>query len=173
MTTIIDTYHVPVLLNESIDGLDIKSDGIYVDVTFGGGGHSREILSRLGNAGHLYSFDQDADAENNVEPQDNFTFVRSNFRYLKNWMRYYGVEGIDGLLADLGVSSHHFDDETRGFSFRFDAPLDMRMNKRGGDTAADLLNKCSEEELADMFYLYGELKNSRRIAATIVKARGP
>ena len=154
MTTIIDTYHVPVLLNESIDGLDIKSDGIYVDVTFGGGGHSREILSRLGNAGHLYSFDQDADAENNVEPQDNFTFVRSNFRYLKNWMRYYGVEGIDGLLADLGVSSHHFDDETRGFSFRFDAPLDMRMNKRGGDTAADLLNKCSEEELADMFYLY-------------------
>ena len=172
MTTIIDTYHIPVLLNESIDGLDIKSDGIYVDVTFGGGGHSREILSRLGNAGHLYSFDQDADAENNVEPQDNFTFVRSNFRYLKNWMRYYGVEGIDGLLADLGVSSHHFDDETRGFSFRFDAPLDMRMNKRGGDTAADLLNKCSEEELADMFYLYGELKNSRRIAATIVKARG-
>ncbi len=172
MTTIIDTYHVPVLLNESIDGLDIKSDGIYVDVTFGGGGHSREILSRLGNAGHLYSFDQDADAENNVEPQDNFTFVRSNFRYLKNWMRYYGVEGIDGLLADLGVSSHHFDDETRGFSFRFDAPLDMRMNKRGGDTAADLLNKCSEEELADMFCLYGELKNSRRIAATIVKARG-
>ena len=172
MTTIIDTYHVPVLLNESIDGLDIKSDGIYVDVTFGGGGHSREILSRLGNAGHLYTFDQDADAENNVEPQDNFTFVRSNFRYLKNWMRYYGVEGIDGLLADLGVSSHHFDDETRGFSFRFDAPLDMRMNKRGGDTAADLLNKCSEEELADMFYLYGELKNSRRIAATIVKARG-
>ena len=172
MTTIIDTYHVPVLLNESIDGLDIKSDGIYVDVTFGGGGHSREILSRLGNAGHLYSFDQDADAENNVEPQDNFTFVRSNFRYLKNWMRYYGVEGIDGLLADLGVSSHHFDDETRGFWFRFDAPLDMRMNKRGGDTAADLLNKCSEEELADMFYLYGELKNSRRIAATIVKARG-
>ena len=172
MTTVIDTYHVPVLLNESIDGLDIKSDGIYVDVTFGGGGHSREILSRLGNAGHLYSFDQDADAENNVEPQDNFTFVRSNFRYLKNWMRYYGVEGIDGLLADLGVSSHHFDDETRGFSFRFDAPLDMRMNKRGGDTAADLLNKCSEEELADMFYLYGELKNSRRIAATIVKARG-
>ena len=172
MTTIIDTYHVPVLLNESIDGLDIKSDGIYVDVTCGGGGHSREILSRLGNAGHLYSFDQDTDAENNVEPQDNFTFVRSNFRYLKNWMRYYGVEGIDGLLADLGVSSHHFDDETRGFSFRFDAPLDMRMNKRGGDTAADLLNKCSEEELADMFYLYGELKNSRRIAATIVKARG-
>lgn len=171
MTTIIDTYHVPVLLKESVGGLDIKPGGIYVDVTFGGGGHSREIMSRLDRDAHLYSFDQDADAERNVEPQDNFTFVRSNFRYLKNWMRYYGVEGIDGLLADLGVSSHHFDDVTRGFSFRFDAPLDMRMNKRGGDTAADLLNKREEEELADMFYLYGELKNSRRLASVIVKAR--
>ena len=171
MATIIDTYHVPVLLRESVDGLSIKPGGVYVDVTFGGGGHSREILSRLGGEGHLYSFDQDGDAEKNIEPQKNFTFVRSNFRYLKNWMRYYGVEAIDGLLADLGVSSHHFDDETRGFSFRFDAPLDMRMNKRGGDTAADLLNKCEEEELADMFYLYGELKNSRRIAAAMVKAR--
>ncbi len=171
MATIIDTYHVPVLLRESVDGLSIKPGGVYVDVTFGGGGHSREILSRLGGEGHLYSFDQDGDAEKNIEPQKNFTFVRSNFRYLKNWMRYYGVEAIDGLLADLGVSSHHFDDETRGFSFRFDAPLDMRMNKRGGDTAADLLNKCEEEELADMFYLYGELKNSRRIAAAVVKAR--
>lgn len=171
MTTIIDTYHVPVLLKESVGGLDIKPDGIYVDVTFGGGGHSREILSQLNEKGHLYSFDQDADAEGNVEPQDNFTFVRSNFRYLKNWMRYYGVEHIDGLLADLGVSSHHFDDETRGFSFRFDAPLDMRMNKRGGETAADLLGRMDQEELADMFYLYGELKNSRRIAAAIVKAR--
>lgn len=171
MTTIIDTYHVPVLLEESVGGLDIKPEGVYVDVTFGGGGHSREILSRLGGGGHLYSFDQDADAEKNVEPQDNFTFVRSNFRYLKNWMRYYGVDGVDGILADLGVSSHHFDDETRGFSFRFDAPLDMRMNKRGGDNAADLINKCAEEELADMFYLYGELKNSRRIASAIVKAR--
>lgn len=171
MTTIIDTYHVPVLLEESVGGLDIKSGGIYVDVTFGGGGHSREILSRLDGKGHLYSFDQDADAEKNVKPQDNFTFVRSNFRYLKNWMRYYGVDGLDGVLADLGVSSHHFDDETRGFSFRFDAPLDMRMNKRGGDNAADLINKCAEEELADMFYLYGELKNSRRIASAIVKAR--
>lgn len=171
MTTIIDTYHVPVLLEESVGGLDIKPGGVYVDVTFGGGGHSREILSRLEGSGHLYSFDQDADAEKNVEPQDNFTFVRSNFRYLKNWMRYYGVDGVDGILADLGVSSHHFDDETRGFSFRFDAPLDMRMNKRGGDNAADLINKCAEEELADMFYLYGELKNSRRIASAIVKAR--
>lgn len=169
MATIIDTYHVPVLLEESVGGLDIKHDGTYVDVTFGGGGHSRRILQELDGGGHLYSFDQDADAEKNVSPQDNFTFVRSNFRYLKNWMRYYGVEGLDGLLADLGVSSHHFDDETRGFSFRFDAPLDMRMNKRGGENAADLVNERSEEELADMFYLYGELKNSRRIAKAIAK----
>ena len=171
MATIIDTYHVPVLLEESVGGLDIKHDGTYVDVTFGGGGHSRRILQELDGGGHLYSFDQDADAEKNVSPQDNFTFVRSNFRYLKNWIRYYGVEGLDGLLADLGVSSHHFDDETRGFSFRFDAPLDMRMNKRGGENAADLVNERSEEELADMFYLYGELKNSRRIAKAIAKAR--
>ena len=171
MATIIDTYHVPVLLEESVGGLDIKHDGTYVDVTFGGGGHSRRILQELNGGGHLYSFDQDSDAEKNVSPQDNFTFVRSNFRYLKNWMRYYGVEGLDGLLADLGVSSHHFDDETRGFSFRFDAPLDMRMNKRGGENAADLVNERSEEELADMFYLYGELKNSRRIAKAIAKAR--
>ena len=171
MATIIDTDHVPVLLEESVGGLDIKHDGTYVDVTFGGGGHSRRILQELDGGGHLYSFDQDADAEKNVSPQDNFTFVRSNFRYLKNWMRYYGVEGLDGLLADLGVSSHHFDDETRGFSFRFDAPLDMRMNKRGGENAADLVNERSEEELADMFYLYGELKNSRRIAKAIAKAR--
>lgn len=171
MATIIDTYHVPVLLEESVGGLDIKHDGTYVDVTFGGGGHSRRILKELDGGGHLYSFDQDEDAEKNVSPQDNFTFVRSNFRYLKNWMRYYGVDGLDGLLADLGVSSHHFDDETRGFSFRFDAPLDMRMNKRGGENAADLVNERSEEELADMFYLYGELKNSRRIAKAIAKAR--
>ena len=171
MATIIDIYHVPVLLEESVGGLDIKHDGTYVDVTFGGGGHSRRILQELDGGGHLYSFDQDADAEKNVSPQDNFTFVRSNFRYLKNWMRYYGVDGLDGLLADLGVSSHHFDDETRGFSFRFDAPLDMRMNKRGGENAADLVNERSEEELADMFYLYGELKNSRRIANAIAKAR--
>ena len=165
------TYHVPVLLKESVDGLDIKSDGIYVDVTFGGGGHSREILSRLGKKGHLYSFDQDADAEQNIVNDDRFTFVRSNFRYLRNWMRYYGVEHIDGLLADLGVSSHHFDDETRGFSFRFDAPLDMRMNKRAGKTAADILNEYSEEALADVFYLYGELKSARRITKDICKAR--
>ena len=174
-----ETYHIPVLLNESIEGLNLHANGTYVDVTFGGGGHSREILSRLEAGSHLYSFDQDADAEQNIgkmglsdEQVDRFTFVRSNFRYLKNWMRYYGVEHLDGLLADLGVSSHHFDDETRGFSFRFEAPLDMRMNKRAGQTAADILNEYDEERLADLLYLYGELKQSRRIASAIVKARG-
>ena len=171
MMTTAGTYHVPVLLQESVDGLDIKPDGVYVDVTFGGGGHSREILSRLGKNGHLYSFDQDEDAEKNILNDSRFTFVRSNFRYLHNWMRYYGVEQIDGLLADLGVSSHHFDDETRGFSFRFDAPLDMRMNKRSGITAAEILNNYEEERLADILYIYGELKNARKIATTIIKAR--
>jgi 16S rRNA (cytosine1402-N4)-methyltransferase len=166
-----ETYHVPVLLQESIDGLDIKPDGVYVDVTFGGGGHSREILNRLEENGHLYSFDQDEDAEKNKFDDERFTFVRSNFRYLKNWMRYYGVDHIDGLLADLGVSSHHFDDETRGFSFRFDAPLDMRMNKRAGITAADIINHYNEEQLSDIFYIYGELKNARKIASVIAKAR--
>ncbi len=171
MITTAETYHVPVLLQESVDGLDIKPDGIYVDVTFGGGGHSREILSRIGENGHLYSFDQDEDAEKNILNDNRFTFVRSNFRYLRNWMRYYGVEHIDGLLADLGVSSHHFDDETRGFSFRFDAPLDMRMNKRSGMTAAEILNNYDEEQLADIFYIYGELKNARKVASAIIKAR--
>lgn len=238
-----ETYHVPVLLRESVDGLNIRPGGVYVDVTFGGGGHSREIFSRLSGNARLFSFDQDADAEVNSgvgcwhsgdgcwvmgddeklssngqevgsgdgrlvlgddemtaekpainthqpspitqsptpntpnstptthHPSPKFTFIRSNFRYLKNWMRYYGVEQIDGLLADLGVSSHHFDDETRGFSFRFDAPLDMRMNKRAGMTAADIVNTYDEEALADVFYLYGELKNSRRIAVALVKAR--
>ena len=166
-----ETYHVPVLLKESVDGLGIQPDGIYVDVTFGGGGHSREILSRLSKKGHLYSFDQDADAEKNIVADDRFTFVRSNFRYISQWMRYYQVEKINGLLADLGVSSHHFDDETRGFSFRFDAPLDMRMNKRAGQTAADILNNYTEEQLADVLYLYGELKNARRIAKAIVAYR--
>ena len=183
-----ETYHVPVLKGESIDGLCIRKGGIYADVTFGGGGHSREILARLEGTGHLYSFDQDTDAEINIAntgngmddtmeereitAPENFTFVRSNFRYIKNWMRYYDVEGLDGLLADLGVSSHHLDDETRGFSFRFDAPLDMRMNKRAGMTAADVLNQYDEERLADVLYLYGELKNARKIASAIVKARG-
>ena len=171
MVTKSETYHVPVLLQESIDGLDIKSDGIYVDVTFGGGGHSKEILARLGQKGHLYSFDQDADAEKNIVDDERFTFVRSNFRYLRNWMQYYNVEAIDGLLADLGVSSHHFDDETRGFSFRYNAPLDMRMNKRAGKTAADILNEYDEEALANVFYFYVEMQNSRQIASAIVAAR--
>lgn len=171
MVTTAKTYHIPVLMKDSVDGLNIGSAGIYVDVTFGGGGHSREILSRLDADGHLYSFDQDADAEKNIINDNRLTFVRSNFRYMKNWMRYYGVDHIDGLLADLGVSSHHFDDESRGFSFRFDAPLDMRMNKRDGTTAADVVNTYDEERLADIFYLYGELKNSRKIAAALVKAR--
>lgn len=165
-------YHIPVLLQESIDGLAIRPDGTYVDVTFGGGGHSREILRRLGEEGHLYSFDQDADAEQNIpEGDERFTFVRSNFRYLSNWMQYYGVENLDGLIADLGVSSHHFDDESRGFSFRFDAPLDMRMNGRGGMTAADIVNNYDENRLADVFYLYGEFRNSRALAAAVTKAR--
>ena len=174
-----ETYHIPVLLNESIDGLNIQPGGIYVDVTMGGGGHSYEILKRLDANAHLYSFDQDADAEANLKQNhgddllndERFTFVRSNFRYLKNWMRYHGVEQIDGLLADLGVSSHHFDDESRGFSFRFESPLDMRMNKRSSKTAADIVNNYAEEALADIFYLYGELKNSRKIASLLVKAR--
>ena len=167
-----ECYHVPVLLHESIDGLDIKPGGVYVDVTFGGGGHSREILRRLDPTARLFSFDQDADAERNVpEGAEGFTFVRSNFRYLKNWMRFYDVDHIDGLLADLGVSSHHFDDAERGFSFRYDAPLDMRMNREGGKTAADIVNDDTEEHLADIFYLYGELRRSRQIAAAIVKAR--
>ena len=175
MVTTAPVYHIPVLLKESVDGLEIQPEGTYVDVTFGGGGHSKEILSRIGRDGRLFSFDQDADAEANMgalSEDKRWTFVRSNFRYLKNWMRYYGVEQIDGLLADLGVSSHHFDDESRGFSFRFDdSPLDMRMNKRAGKTAADILNEYSEEQLADIFYLYGELKNARRMAAAIVKGR--
>lgn len=170
MTTI-DTYHVPVLLDESISGLNLHPDGVYIDVTFGGGGHSREILRRQPQGSRLFSFDQDADAERNIVDDDRFTFVRSNFRYLKNWMRYYEIDHIDGLLADLGVSSHHFDDESRGFSFRFDAPLDMRMNKRADKTAADIVAEYDEEALADIFYLYGELKNSRRIASALVKAR--
>ena len=170
MTTI-DTYHVPVLLDESINGLNLHPDGVYIDVTFGGGGHSREILRRLPQGSRLFSFDQDADAERNIVDDDRFTFVRSNFRYLKNWMRYYEIDHIDGLLADLGVSSHHFDDESRGFSFRFDASLDMRMNKRADKTAADIVAEYDEEALADIFYLYGELKNSRRIASALVKAR--
>lgn len=164
-------YHTPVMLKESVDGMQIQKDDICVDVTFGGGGHSREILSRLGKKGHLYSFDQDEDAEKNAPDDKRFTFVRGNFRFLYNFMRYHNVETIDALLADLGVSGHHFDDETRGFSFRFDSELDMRMNKRGGRTATELLNTADEEQLARIFKLYGELNCSRKLAATIVKQR--
>lgn len=171
MDDVKQTYHVPVLLEESIDGLNLKKGGIYVDVTFGGGGHSKEILRRMDKSCKLYSFDQDEDAERNIVHDERFTFVRSNFRYLKNFLKYYGVEEVDGILADLGVSSHHFDDSERGFSFRFDGKLDMRMNKRAGMTAADILNNYEEEKLADIFYLYGELKNSRKLASVIVKRR--
>lgn len=165
------TYHVPVLLKESVDGMNIRPNGTYVDVTFGGGGHSREILSRLEKDGRLLGFDQDEDAERNIVDDPRFIFVRSNFRYLHNFLRYHGIEEVDAILADLGVSSHHFDDSERGFSFRFDGDLDMRMNKRAGLTAADVLNTYEEERLADLFYLYGELKNSRKLASVIVKAR--
>jgi 16S rRNA (cytosine1402-N4)-methyltransferase len=165
------TYHVPVLLNESIDGMNLQPGGIYVDVTFGGGGHSKEILRQGDESIRLFSFDQDEDAEKNIVNDKRFTFVRSNFRYLHNFLRYHGVEQVDAILADLGVSSHHFDDSERGFSFRFDGKLDMRMNKRAGITAADVVNNYSEERLADIFYLYGELKNSRKIASVLAKAR--
>lgn len=171
MDDVKQTYHIPVLLDESIDGLNLKKGGIYVDVTFGGGGHSKEILRRMDRSCKLYSFDQDEDAEKNIVADDRFTFVRSNFRYLKNFLKYYGVTEVDGILADLGVSSHHFDDSERGFSFRFDGKLDMRMNKRAGTTAADIVNSYDEERLANIFYLYGELKNSRKLAATLVKRR--
>ena len=164
-------YHIPVLLHPSVDGMNIQPGGIYVDVTFGGGGHSREILRRMDDTARLYSFDQDEDAEKNIVDDPRFTFVRSNFRYLHNFLRYYHHEQVDAILADLGVSSHHFDDSERGFPFRFEGKLDMRMNKRSGLTAADVVNTYSEERLADLFYLYGELKNSRKLAATLVKAR--
>lgn len=164
-------YHIPALLNPCMEGLDIKPDGVYVDVTFGGGGHSREILKRLGDNGRLISFDQDADAIRNVIDDDRFTFVRSNFRYLSNFLKYHGVEKVDGILADLGVSFHHFDDSSRGFSFRFDGKLDMRMNAEAGLKASDVLESYSEEQLADVFFYYGELKNARKIASVIVKSR--
>ena len=164
-----EVYHIPAMLKETIEGLQIKPEGVYVDVTFGGGGHSRAILEA--GAGHLYSFDQDKDALSNAIDDERWTFVLSNFRYLRNWMDYYGVEGIDGLLADLGVSFHHFDCPERGFSFRFSAPLDMRMNQTAKRTAADIVNTYSEEELARIFWLYGELKNGRGIAKNICKAR--
>ena len=170
--SVLQPYHIPVLLKESVDGMAVNTGSICVDVTFGGGGHSREILSRLSGQGHLYSFDQDEDAIDNIKEDSRFTFVRSNFRFLKNFMLYHGVAEVDAILADLGVSSHHFDDSGRGFSFRFeDGDLDMRMNRKSGKTAADILNTYPEEKLADVFYLYGELKQSRRIASAIVRKR--
>lgn len=164
-------YHIPALLHETIDGLQIKPNGIYVDVTFGGGGHSREILNRLGPNGRLLAFDQDLDAIANIIDDPRFTFVRSNFRFMKNFLQYHNIEKVDGILADLGVSSHHFDEEERGFSFRFDGALDMRMNTKSQITAASILNNYTEEQLADVFYLYGELHNSRKIARTIAQQR--
>jgi len=164
-------YHTPALLNETIEGLNLKTDGIYVDVTFGGGGHSKEILNRIGAKGKLFGFDQDLDAIKNIVDDKRFTFIRSNFKYMKNFLRFHDVEKVDGILADLGVSSHHFDEAERGFSFRFDGALDMRMNTESKITAASILNTYSEEDLANVFYLYGELHNSRKIARTVVQAR--
>lgn len=163
-------YHIPALLKESIDGLNIRPDGIYVDVTFGGGGHSMEILKRL-EKGRLIAFDQDQDVASNMIDDDRFLFLDQNFRFLRNNLLFNGIEAIDGLLADLGVSFHQFDEPGRGFTFRQDAPLDMRMNKSAGTTAAALLNSLSEKDLADILYNYGELTNSRRIAKEIVEAR--
>ena len=164
-------YHIPALLHESINGLAIKSDGTYVDATFGGGGHSRAILEQLGEKGRLIGMDQDMDAWQNRLEDGRFTFAHGNFAYIKNFLRYYGVDSVDGILADLGVSFHHFDAVDRGFTFRADAPLDMRMNRAASFTARELLNTYAEERLADVLYLYGELRQSRRLAAAIVKAR--
>ena len=164
-------YHIPALLSQTMDGLNINPDGTYVDVTFGGGGHSREILSHLSSKGKLIGFDQDEDALKNAIDDPRFIFVRSNFRYLTNFLKYHNVEQVDGILADLGVSFHHFDESDRGFSFRFEGALDMRMNTKSQVTAASIINTYEEEKLANVFYLYGELHNSRRIASTIVKAR--
>ena len=164
-------YHIPALLSQTMDGLNINPDGTYVDVTFGGGGHSREILSHLSSKGKLIGFDQDEDALKNAIDDPRFIFVRSNFRYLTNFLKYHNVEHVDGILADLGVSFHHFDESDRGFSFRFEGALDMRMNTKSPVTAASIINTYEEEKLANVFYLYGELHNSRRIASTIVKAR--
>lgn len=165
------TYHIPVLLKESVEGLNICPDGVYVDVTFGGGGHSREILKQLGPNGKLIVFDQDEDAIKNLVDDSRLIFVRSNFRFLKNFLRYYDIDSVDGVLADLGVSSHHFDDSERGFSFRFSGDLDMRMNQTASQSAADILNKYTEDQLSNVLYYFGELKNARQIAAAIVAAR--
>lgn len=169
-----EVYHIPAMLNETIESLRIRPNGTYVDVTFGGGGHSGEIYRCLGKGGRLYSFDRDIEAyanANGLAGEAEFRFVHSDYRYLGQWMDFYGVRQIDGLLADLGVSFHHFDTAERGFSFRFDGPLDMRMNRQGGRTAADVVNTYTEEEIARVLYLYGELKQSRQLAHRIVQAR--
>lgn len=164
-------YHKPVLLSESVGGLDIKPNGVYVDATFGGGGHSREILSKL-DGGRLFGIDQDEDVLANIPDDDRFTFIRHNFRFLSRFLDYYGIESIDGILADLGVSSHHFDEPERGFSFRFDSSIDMRMNQKAKVSAIDVLANYPEQELSKMFWEFGELKNARRIAKSIVEFRG-
>lgn len=164
-------YHIPVLLPESIEALAIKPDGIYVDCTFGGGGHSRAILDRLDHNGRLYGFDHDKDARENVPHDERFTFVRGNFKHIGNFLRYYGITHVDGIIADLGVSSHHFDEAERGFSYRFDGTLDMRMNRNADFTADKLINNYSEDDLADLLYRYGEVRAARRIAAAIVRRR--
>ncbi len=164
-------YHSPVLLKESVDALNIKEDGVYVDVTFGGGGHSREILSRLGENGRLFAFDQDPDAQQNKIDDDRFVLIGENFRFISRFLRFYGVKKVDGVLADLGVSSHQFDEAERGFSTRFDADLDMRMDQKSDLSAKKIINKYEEKELADILFLYGELRSARALAKTIVEAR--
>lgn len=164
-------YHIPALLPQTIEALDITPNGTYIDVTYGGGGHSRAIVEKLSNEGHLYGFDQDMDAVSRAMTDSRFTIVHSNFRFIVNFMRYHKVDEVDGILADLGVSFHHFDDPDRGFSFRWNGPLDMRMNRSSSLTAAEVVNTYSEERLADIFYLLGEIKNARRVASAIVKAR--
>ncbi|REE83034.1 16S rRNA (cytosine1402-N4)-methyltransferase [Lutibacter oceani] len=164
-------YHKPVLLKESVDGLNIKPDGIYVDVTFGGGGHSKEILSRLNEKGKLFAFDQDEDAQRNIIEDDRFTLIPQNFRFIKRYLRFYGIKKVDGILADLGVSSHQFDEAERGFSTRFDAELDMRMNKEGELSAYEVVNNYDEEKLSTILFQYSEMRNARAIAKKIVEAR--
>ncbi len=166
-----EVYHIPALLPQRIDALNIKPSGIYVDATFGGGGHSRAIMERLDSNGHLYSFDQDEDAVNRAFSDPRFTMVYGNFRFLSNFLRYYNIDSVDGILGDLGVSFHHFDDSSRGFSFRTEGKLDMRMNRHAALTASTILNEYSGEQLADIFYLYGELSAARKIASAIVSAR--
>lgn len=166
-----EAYHIPALLPQTLEALDVRRAGVYVDATFGGGGHSRAIMECLGSEGHLYSFDQDEDAIRRAWSDPRFTIVHSNFRFMKNFMRYYGVKSVDGILADLGVSFHHFDDEERGFSFRWNGRLDMRMNRRARADAATFLATATEERIAEVIRDYGELKQARRMAPAIVKAR--